>query len=92
MVKYVIVDLKTNEKFEKEYQMPIGYGFYLETIFDDFDTALRNYDILINDAPKGAELDNIVIEMHENGEKSIVYDYSMYREEYEDFMNICDEV
>lgn len=92
MVKYVIVDLKTNEKFEKEYQMPIGYGFYQETIFDDFDTALMNYDILMNDAPEGAQLDNIVIEMHENGEKNIIYDYQMYREEHENFVNMCGDL
>lgn len=92
MVKYVIVDLKTNAEFEKRNHMPIGYGYYEDVIFDDFDKALETYDILMSEAPEGAELENIIIEMHEGGEKSIVYDYNMYCEEYEDFMNMCGEV
>ena len=78
MVKYVIVDMKTNAEFEKINHMPIGYGFYKDVIFDDFDAALHVYDTLIKEAPEGAELENIVIEMHNCGEKTIIYDYNTY--------------
>lgn len=89
MAMYVIVDLKMNAEFEKKYHMPIGYGYYEEVIFDDFDEALEIYDTLMCEAPEGAEKDNIVLEMHEGGEKTIVYDYNMYYEEYKDFIDVC---
>lgn len=81
MTKYVIVDLKTNAEFEKKYHMPIGYGYYEELIFDDFDKSCRMYDVLMSEVPEDMELD-LVIEMHQNGEKSIVYDYNMYSDEF----------
>lgn len=82
MFMYVIVDLKMNAEFEKKYHMPIGYGFYEGVIFDSFDDAVNMYAVLMDEAPEGAEKNNIVIEMHDNGEKTIVYDYNVFCEEY----------
>lgn len=82
MIKYVIVDLKTNADFEKKYHLPIGYSFYEEVIFSDFEETMKMYHSLVQNAPEGVDLNGIVIEMHKCGEKKIIYDYKNYKEEY----------
>lgn len=63
--RYAIVDENAREKFEREWQLPYGYGNCVVSC--DFDVVKRTYNKL------HAGLAGYIIEKYENGIRETIY-------------------
>ena len=64
---YIILDEDVRSKFEEDYQIPYGYGDADCYIYEDYDSALRDFDEVAGEG--------MIIENYDKGYRHIVHRY-----------------